>query len=158
LFTHCASYRVHVTLSSALILQATYANWCNIDIALRRVETIYKQETEALGLSVIEWYVMRTLYEQDGQMVGHLAEAVGRPATSFTPILDDIQGKGLVERRSHPANRRSVKVHLTKKGQALKEQVAASVERIESKLRQRFSGKDWQGYEAVVSDLQTLTP
>jgi len=132
--------------------------WCNLDIALRHVDSIYEQETRALGLSVIEWYVLRALYEQDGQMASRLAEAIGRPVTSFTPILDDIQRKGLIERRSDPADRRAVKIHLTKKGQALKERIAASAEQIESKLRQQCSGKEWQGYEAVIANLQTMTP
>ncbi len=134
------------------------STWSNIDIALRCVERIYQQETEALGLAVIEWYLLRTLYEEDGQMPGHLAAALGRPPTSFTPILDKVQRKGLIERRQHPSDRRAIKVHLTKKGQALKEPVAASVERIEKKLRQQFLEKEWKGYEAVVADLQTLTP
>ena len=132
--------------------------WCNLDIALRHVDSIYEQETRALGLSVIEWYVMRILYEQDGQMASRLAEAIERPVTSFTPILDGIQRKGLIERRSDPADRRAVKIHLTKKGQALKERIAASAEQIESKLRQQCSGKEWQGYEAVIANLQTMTP
>jgi len=132
--------------------------WCNLDIALRHVDSIYEQETRALGLSVIEWYVLRALYEQDGQMASRLAEAIERPVTSFTPILDGIQRKGLIERRSDPADRRAVKIHLTKKGQALKERIAASAEQIESKLRQQCSGKDWQGYERVLADLQTMTP
>jgi MarR family transcriptional regulator, organic hydroperoxide resistance regulator len=132
--------------------------WCNIDIALRHIEAVYQQETRVLGLSVIEWYVLRMLYEQDGQMASRLAEGVGRPATSFTPILDGIENKGLLERRSHPGDRRAVKIHLTAKGQALKAQVFASAEQIESKLRQRFSGKEWQDYESVVANLQTMTP
>ena len=132
--------------------------WCNLDVALRHSEIVYKQQAKALGLTVIEWYVLRTLYEQDGQMASRLSEAVGRPATSFTPILDKIENKGLIERRSHPADRRAIKIHLTKQGQALKERVAASAERIERKLRQQFSGKEWQGYTSVIADLQTMIP
>jgi len=132
--------------------------WCNIDIALRNLETIYKQETEALGLTVIEWYVLRMLYEEDGQMPSRLADGVGRPATSFTPILDKIQYKGLIERRQHTADRRAVKIHLTAKGQTLKEEVIASAERIEKKLRNQFSDKDWQKYESVVANLQAMAP
>jgi DNA-binding MarR family transcriptional regulator len=132
--------------------------WCNIDIALRHLEIIYKQETEPLGLTVIEWYVLRLLYEQDGQMPSRLADGAGRPQTSFTPILDGIESKRLIERRSHPSDRRAVRIFLTKRGRAIEEQVKASVERIESKLRQQFSNKDWQGYESVIVDLQTMTP
>ena len=132
--------------------------WCNIDIAVRHLEVIYKQETEALGLTVIEWYVLQLLYEQDGQMASRLADGVGRPPTSFTPILDKIENKGLIERRQHPADRRSVKIHLTAKGLEMKEQIAVSIERIESKLRQSFSDKEWQKYEAVIAAFQNLSP
>ena len=130
--------------------------WCNIDVALRNLDAIYNQELEPLGLSVIEWYVLRMLYEQDGQMASRLADGVGRAATAFTPILDGIQNKGLIERRPHTRDRRAIRIHLTPKGQALKEDVAASVERIESKLQQRLSRKEWQGYESVIADLQVL--
>ena len=131
--------------------------WCNVDIALRHVDSIYQKEIEGLGLAVVEWYILRLLYEQDGQMASRLADGVGRAATSFTPILDKLENKGLIERRSHPADRRAVKIHLTKKGQALKERIAASAEQIESKIRQRLSDKEWQGYESVLADLQTMT-
>ena len=130
--------------------------WCNMDVALRHLDTIYKKETEALGLSVIEWYILRMLYEQDGQMASRLADGVGRPATSFTPILDGIEHKGLIERRPHTRDRRAIRIHLTPKGQALKELVSASVERIESKIHKRFSSKELRGYESVIADLQVL--
>ena len=100
---------------------------CNIDVALRRIDNLYKQETEALGLSVIEWYVLRALYEQDGQMATQLAKVVGRPATSFTPILDQIESKGLIERRKHTRDRRAVTIQLTTKGKALEKRVQAGV-------------------------------
>ncbi|MBA3873879.1 MAG: MarR family transcriptional regulator [Anaerolineae bacterium] len=130
--------------------------WCNIDMTLRHIDTIYSQETEALGLTVIEWYILRILYEQDGQMASRLAEGVGRTPTSFTPILDGIERKGLIERRQHPADRRAVKIFLTGEGKALQEQVKASIERVESKLRQQFSDKDWQRFQHVVADFQTM--
>jgi DNA-binding MarR family transcriptional regulator len=132
--------------------------WCNVDIALRNVDVVYKQEIEPLGLTVIEWYVLRTLYAEDGQMASRLADAIGRPATSFTPILDGLESKGFIERKPHSADRRAVRIYLTAKGKALEEQVKASAERIESKIRQHLSDKDWQGYASVIADLQTMTP
>ena len=131
--------------------------WCNVDIALRQVDSLYQKETEALGLTVIEWYILRTLYEQDGQMATQLATAVGRPATSFTPILDHVESKGLIERRPHPADRRAVKIYLTAEGKALEGQVTASVEWIERKIRQQLSDQDWQKFERVLAALQTMT-
>ena len=131
--------------------------WFNVDIALRSVDSIYKKEIGELGLAVVEWYVLRTLYEKDGQMASRLAEAIGRPATSFTPILDKIQSKGLIERQQHTRDRRALKIYLTPKGQSLKEEVLASADRIEDKIKQHFSEKDRQAYESVVANLQTMT-
>ena len=132
--------------------------WCNIDIALRRIEPFYKQEAQTFGLSVIEWYVLRALYEHDGQIAGRLADAVGRPATSFTPILDEIERKGFIERRQHPVDRRAIKIHLTAQGKALEEQVKAGAARLEERVRLKLLEKDLRGFEAVITDLQTMTP
>ncbi len=132
--------------------------WCNLDIALRSVDEIYKQETQEIGLAVIEWYLLRVLYDQDGQMANQLAKAVGRAATSFTPILDQIERKGLIERRTHPTDRRSVKIYLTAKGKALQPQVNAIAERIEKRLAQGVPDKDWQSYQRVVANFQNANP
>jgi len=130
--------------------------WCNIDVALRNVDAIYSQQIESLGLTVIEWYIMRLLYEQDGQMASRLADGVGRAATSFTPILDKLENKGFIERQSHPADRRAIRVYLTKQGRAIEEQVKASAESIENMLRQSFSSKDWQAFQSVLESLQFM--
>ena len=132
--------------------------WCNVDIALRSVETVYRKEIDPLGLSIIEWYILRALYEHDGMMAGQLARAVGRQITSFTPILDKIERKGLVKRQQHPTDRRSVKIHLTPYGKVLEAQVIASAERIEDRLRKRIPDEEWHGYKNVVENFQVLTP
>ncbi len=35
--------------------------WCNLDIALRNLDQVYGQVIEPLGLTVIEWYILRSL-------------------------------------------------------------------------------------------------
>lgn len=132
--------------------------WCNLDIALRKVDEIYKEEVQELNLTVIEWYILRALYEEDGQMASHLAKGVGRPATSFTPLLDQLVDKGLMERRSHPTDRRGVLMYLTAKGKALRGQIETMAERIEKKLCEPITARDWQGFQQVVANFQTLTP
>lgn len=130
--------------------------WCNLDIALRKVDEIYKNEIKELDLAVIEFYILRELYEQDGQMASHLAKGVGRPATSFTPILDQLEGKSLIERRMHPSDRRSVQIYLTKRGKALREQIQTVAESVDEKLSQHITEKDWQSYQNVVANMQKL--
>ena len=129
--------------------------WCNIDVTLRNLDAIYTQQIESMGLTVVEWYIMRTLYEEDGQMASRLADAVGRAATSFTPILDKLQDKGYIERRPHPSDRRAILVYLTRKGRSIEEEVKASLD-VETKLRQQFKNNDWQAFQNVITSLQTM--
>jgi len=132
--------------------------WCNLDIALRNVDEIYKHELKELNLAVIEWYILRVLYEQDGQMASHLAKAVGRAATSFTPILDQLERKGFIERRMHPSDRRGVQIYLTSKGQALRQQVQTAADRVEQKLVKQIPAKEWQSYQHVLANFQMMAP
>ena len=130
--------------------------WCNLDIALRNLDQIYGQTVEPLGLTVIEWYILRALYEQDGQHASELAHAVGRAATSFTPNLDKLQNKGLIERRPDPSDRRAVHIHLTEKGRRYEADVVRSADEIDDMLRQRLHGYDLESFLDLVYAIQTL--
>ena len=130
--------------------------WPNVAVTLRHVDALYKHETRSLGLTVIEWYMLRRLYERDGLTASQLARAVGRSPASFTPTIDTIERKGLIQRRAHSSNRLSVRIYLTAQGKALEEQVSTSVSRIECKIRQRLSDKEWQIFERVIENFQVL--
>ena len=130
--------------------------WCNLDIALRNLDQVYGQVIEPLGLTVIEWYILRSLYEQDGQHASELARAVGRAATSFTPILDKLQNKDMIERRPDASDRRAVRIYLTKKGNSSREQVMASAEQVDSRIRKSVSSGDFKGFQSVLANLQTM--
>ncbi len=131
--------------------------WCNIDIALRNLDQVYGQVVEPLGLTVIEWYILRALYQQDGQHASELARAVGRAATSFTPILDKLQHKGLIERRPDPADRRAVRIYLTSKGGEIRDKVVASAGQIDSRIQTQVPAKDFKSFLHILATLQGLS-
>lgn len=131
--------------------------WCNLDIALRTLDQVYGQVVEPLGLTVIEWYILRSLYEQDGQHASELARAVGRAATSFTPILDKLQHKDLIERRPDPSDRRAVRIYLTAKANAAREKILASAELIDTRIQKLVSRSDYNTFMKVLSILQALS-
>jgi MarR family transcriptional regulator, organic hydroperoxide resistance regulator len=130
--------------------------WCNLDIALRNLDQVYGQVVEPLGLTVIEWYILRALYDQDGQHASELARAVGRAATSFTPILDKLQNKNLIERRPDPADRRAVRIYLTKKGNETRERVNGTADQVDARIRKNFKNGDFQGFLTVLANLQSM--
>jgi len=130
--------------------------WCNLDIALRNLDQVYGQVIEPLGLTVIEWYILRSLYEQDGQHASELARAVGRAATSFTPILDKLQNKDMIERRADASDRRAVRIYLTAKGNTHRDQVLASADQVDTRIRKSVSAGDFKGFQSVLANLQSM--
>jgi DNA-binding MarR family transcriptional regulator len=132
--------------------------WCNLDIALRNLDQMFGRLIQPLGLTVIEWYILRALYDQDGQHASELARAVGRAATSFTPILDKLQQKDLVERRPDPTDRRAVRIYLTTKGQGQRKAVLNSADQIDKQVREMFPNGDFQAFQHVLARLQTMGP
>jgi DNA-binding MarR family transcriptional regulator len=131
--------------------------WCNLDIALRNMDQVFGQVVQPLGLTVIEWYILRALYEQDGQHASELARAVGRAATSFTPNLDKLQNKGLIERRADPADRRAVRIFLTKAAEDCRDAVQESAQKIDRQIAEMFSDKQYEAFQQALALLQTMS-
>jgi len=131
--------------------------WCNLDIALRNVDQLFNRAIQPLGVaSVIEWYILRALYEQDGQHASELARSVGRAATSFTPNLDKLQDKGLIERRPDPSDRRAVRIFLTSKAQDQREETLSAASDLDEQIAELFDGEDFESFLRVLATLQTI--
>jgi MarR family transcriptional regulator, organic hydroperoxide resistance regulator len=128
--------------------------WCNLDIALRNLDQLFGQVVQPLELTVIEWYILRALYEQDGQHASELARAVGRAATSFTPNLDKLQDKGYIERRPDPNDRRAVHIYLTQKGKERKDSVIKAADEIDARIQKMFPADDFKTFQNILVSLQ----
>jgi len=107
---------------------------------LRKIEEFgaaLLKQTAASDVSVTEAHILKGLYVQDGQHASTLARAVGRAATSFTPLLDKLEKRGLIERRADAKDRRAVFIHLTSKGWALRE----TIENVVAIIDEEFAGE-----------------
>jgi len=158
IYISAISWRVVNLMSEKNNLRFNGSIWCNLDIALRNIDQYFRRQVRSLGLTVIEWYILRALFEQDGQHASELARAVGRAATSFTPNLDKLQDKGLIERKSDTDDRRAVKIFLTDKAEAIRDDVVNSVDQIDGKFDRYFNKKEIESFQAVLSTMQTLVP
>lgn len=132
--------------------------WCNLDIALRNIDQIFRHSMQTTGLSVIEMYILRALFDRDGQHASELARAVGRAATSFTPNLDKLQDKGLIERRPDPGDRRAVRIYLTTAADGCRDVVMEVTAKVDERIEQLFVDSDYRAFQRVLSSLQTLEP
>lgn len=130
--------------------------WINLENTLRNLDSLYAQAFSGLNLAVLESYILRALYEQDGQRASDLARAVGRPPTSFTPILDSLERKDLIERRFDSKDRRAIRVHLTEKGSGLRQQVEKTFQELEGDIQKQIAPKQLSSFREFLQQLQGL--
>jgi DNA-binding MarR family transcriptional regulator len=74
-----------------------------------------RKASEATGLPFSRVRALRRIKDQDYTLVD-LAREMGTDAPAATVIVNDLESRGLVERRPHPESRRSKLVSLTPEG------------------------------------------
>ncbi|PRD42955.1 MarR family transcriptional regulator [Phyllobacterium phragmitis] len=82
---------------------------------------VYKPLLDKLGLTYPQYLVMVLLWTQDDQTVGNLGEKLFLESSTLTPLLKRLEALGHIKRSRDPVDERQVRVQLTDKGRALRE-------------------------------------
>ena len=81
-----------------------------------------KPALDKLGLTYPQFLAMAALWAADGQTVGGLGAKLFLESSTLTPLLKRLEAAGLVERARCAEDERQVRVRLTGKGRALREE------------------------------------
>jgi DNA-binding MarR family transcriptional regulator len=73
----------------------------------------------AIDLQPPQFRVLNAVDAVGGQSQQAIGEAIGAPASRMVAIVDELERRGLLERRPHPSDRRIRAVYLTAKGRKL---------------------------------------
>ena len=90
--------------------------WLVLSKATRTVETIARRNVEALGICLSDFGVLEALLHKGPLPVQALGAKVLLTSGSMTAAVDRLEGRGLVQRRGDPNDRRARIVHLTARG------------------------------------------
>lgn len=82
------------------------------DVA-RLLRTDFDRRVRDLGLTRSQWWVLTHLFRQDGLTQTELAALMEIEKPSLGKLLDRLEHKGWINRRSDPTDRRVNRVHLT---------------------------------------------
>lgn len=63
-----------------------------------------------------QWVILVNLQHHNDVVQGSLADMLMRDKSFMTRIVDDLESRGLVQRRRDPSDRRCWRIHLTKTG------------------------------------------
>lgn len=86
--------------------------------------------------------LMRAIEAIEGRPQSALAETLQIPASSMVSLVDHLEERGLVERRVHPADRRSRTLHVTAAGRARLVEATARAMALEGLLCEGLSPED----------------
>jgi DNA-binding MarR family transcriptional regulator len=71
---------------------------------------------EPLGLEPRQFALLRVVSGSEGQTQQALGDALGIPKSRMVALIDDLEARGLVERRLRPDDRRARALHVTPEG------------------------------------------
>jgi DNA-binding MarR family transcriptional regulator len=82
---------------------------------------IFASQRFAMRLAPLELHppqfrVLNMVDAAEGQSQQAIGKAIGAPASRMVAIVDELERRGLVERRPHPGDRRVRALHLTEEG------------------------------------------
>ncbi len=105
------------------------------------------------GLTLAEFGVLEALYHKGPLLQGELQRKILISSGGITYVVDQLEGKGLVERQPHPEDRRARFAELTPAGRKLMGEIFPEHA---AQLEQVLSGLDWGEQEQATELLKKL--
>jgi DNA-binding MarR family transcriptional regulator len=102
--------------------------------ASRKAIRYWNRQLVDMAVTAVQAMVLLFLYDQDEITSAELGSRVQLDSATLAGVLDRLQEAGLVERRRHPADGRSIQVCLTDGGRGL----AMDIERIKERSNTDF--------------------
>src|ERR1700741_2059238 len=92
-----------------------------LSIAARSVLSLYRPLLEPMGLTHPQYLVMLALWGQSPLAVKELIEMLQLDGPTLSPLLKRLEAAGLVSRTRDPQDERQLRIDLTEKGRAFRE-------------------------------------
>ncbi len=103
-------------------------------VATRSVLSVYRPILEPMGLTHPQYLVMLALWGRSPLAVKELIELLQLDGPTLSPLLKRLESAGLVTRARDPEDERQLRVGLTGKGAALREQALNVPPQVVAKL------------------------
>jgi MarR family transcriptional regulator for hemolysin len=121
----------------------------------RRLRQAVDAELSVLGLTEATWrplvYVRRL---GDGVRQKELATALSIEGPSLVRILDNLERRGLIERRADASDRRARGIYLTRAGHELAKRAAKAGGEVQARVLATVSGAELEACQRVLANIE----
>ncbi|WP_043449133.1 transcriptional regulator SlyA [Halotalea alkalilenta] len=108
-----------------------------------------------LGLTQTRWITLYNLWKSgDGQAQCDLARSIGVEAPSLVRTLDQLARQGLIERRPCGHDRRTKRIHLTRKAAPLIEQIDFVVNQARAEMLEGLSEEEVDHFSSTLEKIE----
>lgn len=112
---------------------------------------------EAHRITMWGYVVLLGLAGQPVRTQAALAQAIGADKTRIIAVLDELQERGLIERRPDPADRRVHLLSLTDEGRRVRESAQAGIREREDRVLDLLPGRDRDAFLTALVSLSALS-
>ncbi len=121
----------------------------------------FAERLEPLELNPRTFALLRHIDTAEGRSQHELAEALRVPPSRMVALIDELEGRGLVERHPHPSDRRARSLYLTAAGRRLFKRAAQVATEHEAELCAELTAAERKQLLALlgrIAEGQGLTP
>lgn len=104
-------------------------------------------------LTVDQWTVLRTIYENPDLTNKEMAELCGKDQPTLTRIIDLLIKKELAERITNPADRRSLRLQVTTKGKDKIQEIAPRVADFRMQAWKNLNEEDFDHFTRILNTI-----
>ena len=124
--------------------------------ALRQVDLCLEGPVRNLGVSNTEGHLLTYLASYAPCPISELHRVFGLKRSTLTSLLDRLEARGLVRRKSHPEDRRSLMVILRPEGRRLARKINAVVKGFEAKVLAEVKPGHLAGFRRVLEAVEKV--
>jgi DNA-binding MarR family transcriptional regulator len=111
---------------------------------------VFHSEIDRRGISPGQWRFLRELWHEDGLTQTELAARVGRREPTAGSAVRLLERSGLIRLERQEHDRRKTRVHLTRKGRALKEELLPLVRRFDALATSDLSPAEVEQFKSLM--------
>jgi DNA-binding MarR family transcriptional regulator len=128
-----------------------------LDRTARKVKQYAQRRCNAenFDITVDQWLILKNLNSNNDLNQSQLAEITGKDHPTLTRIIDLLCRKGLTERKVHPSDRRSFKVHLTDLGEKRASEWSPKMSEIRMKAWENLTEEDYINLKRILDTIYT---